>query len=217
MVNLKKFDLAGKEIGKIEIDDAILEHTAHSQMVKDYIIAIRANARQWTASTKTRAQVNHSTKKPHPQKGQGRARQGSLAAPQYKGGGRAWGPKPKFDQHIRINKKERRAAIRALLADKLKANLAHVLHLPSLDGPKTKTMAGFMKNAGFGRKRVLFLGKASSDKDGYFLKSIRNLSRAKYLLAPNINGYELALCHEIVILDGAMDNLLAILEQRGQS
>lgn len=217
MVNLKKYDLAGKEIGKVAIDDALLEHTAHSQMIKDYIIAIRANARQWSACTKTRAQVNHTGKKPHPQKGQGRARQGSLASPQYKGGGRAWGPKPKFDQHVRINKKERRAAIRAMLAEKLKGNQAHVLHLASMDGPKTKKVAGFMKTSGLGRKRVLFLGKASSDKDGHFLKSIRNLPRAKYLLAPNINGYELALCQELVILDGAMDNLLAILEQRGQS
>lgn len=216
MVHLKKYDLAGKEIGKVAIDDALLEQTAHSQMVKDYIVAIRENMRQWSACTKTRSQVNHTTKKPHPQKGQGRARQGSLASPQYKGGGRAWGPKPKFDQHVRINKKERRAAIRALLAEKLKEN-AHVLHLPSLEGPKTKKVASFMKTAGLTRKRVLFLGKSATDKDAHFAKSVRNLPRAKYLLAPNINGYELALCQEIVILEPALENLLAMLKQRGQS
>ena len=91
-------------------------------MIKDYIVALRANARQWSANTKTRSEVKHTTKKPHPQKGQGRARQGSLVSPQYRGGGRVFGPKPKFDQHVRINQKERKAAIRFFLAEKLKEN-----------------------------------------------------------------------------------------------
>src|ERR1700733_2105998 len=108
-------------------------------MIKDYIIALRANARQWSANTKTRAEVSHTTKKPHPQKGGGRARQGSLVAPQYKGGGRVHAHPPKFDQHVRINKKERRAAIRFLLAEKLRADRLHVLEDFQLDAPKTKS------------------------------------------------------------------------------
>ena len=97
MANLKKYDINGKEIGKVEIDDSLLSATANVQLVKDYIIAIRENARQWSANTKGRSDVNCTGKKPHPQKGTGRARQGSLAAPQYKGGGVVFGPKPKFD------------------------------------------------------------------------------------------------------------------------
>src|SRR4029079_6416271 len=96
-------------------------------MVKDYIIALRANARQWSANTKGRSEVSHSTKKPHPQKGGGRARQGSLVAPQYKGGGRVFAPKPKFEQHVRINRKERQAAIRFLISEKWKANKLHIV------------------------------------------------------------------------------------------
>ena len=78
-------------------------------------------------NTKVRKEINRTGKKPHPQKGQGRSRQGDLAAPQYKGGGIVFGPSPKFDIHVRINKKERRAAIRALIAEKIKANQVHIL------------------------------------------------------------------------------------------
>ena len=128
MATLKKYDLAGQEIGSIQIDDALLKGKAHPQSVKDYLVAIRNNARQWSACTKTRAEINRTGKKPHPQKGGGRSRQGDLAAPQYKGGGIVFGPRPKFDVHVRINKKERRAAIAALIAQKIKANPVHFLH-----------------------------------------------------------------------------------------
>src|SRR5208282_3594426 len=109
-------------------------------MIKDYTVAIRNNARQWSASTKGRKEINRTGKKPHPQKGQGRSRQGCLAAPQYKGGGIVFGPKPKFDQHVRINKKERRAAIRFFLAEKIKANQVHVLKNETMKKPQTKAM-----------------------------------------------------------------------------
>ena len=74
-------------------------------MIKDYIIALSANQRQWNASTQTRSEVNHSTKKPFAQKGTGNARQGFLGSPQFRGGGRVHAPRPKYDQHVRINRK----------------------------------------------------------------------------------------------------------------
>ena len=111
MATLKKYDLQGKEVGKVDLDDALLKAGTHPQSIKDYIVAIRKNARQWSASTKVRKEVSHTGRKPHPQEGQGRSRQGDLAAPQYKGGGIVFGPKPKFNMHVRINRKERRAAI----------------------------------------------------------------------------------------------------------
>ena len=120
MVKLKKYDIKGKHLGDVEVNEALVNAEANGQSIKDYIVALRANARQWSANTKGRSEVNHTTKKPHPQKGGGRARQGSLAAPQYKGGGRVFGPKPKFDQHVKINRKERQAAIRFLLSEKIK-------------------------------------------------------------------------------------------------
>src|SRR5262245_15753720 len=129
-------------------------------MIKDYIIALRANARQWSASTKGRSEVNHSTKKPHPQKGGGRSRQGSLAAPQYKGGGRVFAPRPKFDQHVKINKKERQAAIRCLIGEKIRDNKLHIIDSTELKTPKTKTIASFLKKLQ-ADKRVLFLGESN--------------------------------------------------------
>src|SRR3990172_8715351 len=114
--------MSGKEVGVVQVDDAVLQMTAHPQSVKDYLVAIRKNARQWSASTKTRAEIQRTGRKPHPQKGQGRSRQGDLAAPQYKGGGIVFGPKPKFDMHVRINKKERRAAVRSMIVQKILDN-----------------------------------------------------------------------------------------------
>src|SRR5271168_1072268 len=129
-------------------------------MVKDYIVALRANARQWSANTKGRSEVKHTTKKPHPQKGGGRARQGSLVAPQFRGGGIVFGPKPKFDQHVKINKKEKKAVIHAILSDKILNSSIIVLESTQLDAPRTKTLDNFLKNAGL-LKRVLFLAEGN--------------------------------------------------------
>ena len=119
----KQYDLSGNECGEVEVEYS--EDTAvNSQLIKDYIIALRTNARQWSANTKTRSEANCSGAKPHRQKGTGKARQGSLCSPQYKGGYRVHAPKPKFNQHVRINRKERRAAIRSLLIESLNGSIA---------------------------------------------------------------------------------------------
>src|SRR3990172_11505661 len=105
-------------------------------MIKDYLVALRANERQWSANTQVRSEVNHSGQKPHPQKGTGKARQGYLGSPQYRGGGRVFGPRPKPGlERIRINKKEKRAAIRHLLAEKALGQRIFVLSAPHLKAP----------------------------------------------------------------------------------
>ncbi len=207
MATLKKYDFKGKQAGEVSIEDKLLEVAANEQMIKDYIVAIRENARQWSASTKTRSEVCHSGQKPHRQKGLGRARQGCLAAPQYKGGGVALGPRPKFDQHVRINKAERRLAIRFLLAEKIKANNVHVL-CGSLEAPKTKAVREFMTAVNLDEKSVLFLlGKSS----GNVLKSIRNLPKVKSTPAEQVNGYNLLCCGDIVIMESAVEEILSML------
>lgn len=217
MATLKKYDLTGKELGTVQVEDALLQVTAHPQSIKDYIVAIRNNARQWSACTKRRNEINRTGRKPHPQKGQGRSRQGDLAAPQYKGGGIVFGPKPKFDVHVRINKKERRAAIRFLLVEKIKANQVHILQKADLAEPKTKRLAGFFDQIQNSHKRVLVLGesKASNEEMGNphenLVKSLRNLPKKEYALLPQINGYELARCQDLVVLDTALDEFLSIL------
>lgn len=218
MATLKKYDIQGKEIGTVQVDDALLEGSAHPQSIKDYIVALRNNARQWSASTKVRKEINRTGRKPHPQKGQGRSRQGDLAAPQYKGGGIVFGPKPKFDIHVRINKKERRAAIRTLIAEKIKGGFVYVLQKGDLKHPKTKTLADFFNHIQRTDKRVLVLGESNKEEKEEMgnphtnlVKSLRNIPKKEYGLVPQVNGYELARCHTLVVLDSALDEFLTIL------
>ena len=210
--SVKKFSLNGKETGSVEIADSLVNAEANGQMIKDYIVALRANARQWSASTKTRAEVVHTTKKPFAQKGTGQGRQGTLVAPHHRGGGRAHGPRPKFDQHIRLNKKERRAVIRALLGEKIRSNSLTVLDDTHLEKPKTKAIAGFLHSAGL-EGRTLFLGEGNyhkdkesgvctsvtCDKHDNFIKSVNNLPKVEFLLAKNVSGYDLMIAKEIIV------------------
>jgi len=224
VATLKKYNIKGQETGQVTVDERLANAAANGQMIKDYIVALRANARQWSANTKTRSEVNHSTKKPHPQKGGGRARQGMLSAPQYKGGGRVFGPRPKFDQHVRINKKERKAAIRCLLAEKIAENRLHVITETHFKEPKTKVMADFLSAAGLSGNRVMFLGEAHyaevktegetkrvtirQDKHDNFIKSVRNIPRVSFSLATNISGYDVLVAKDIVVTESALNELV---------
>jgi len=222
VASLKKFNLEGKEVGHVDIDQTLAQAEANGQSIKDYIVALRANARQWSASTKTRSEVSHSTKKPHPQKGGGRARQGSLVSPQYKGGGRVFAPRPKFDQHVKVNRKERLAAIRALIGDKIRNQRVHILDSIEMKEPKTKKIAHFLEKAKMG-KRVLFIGAGSygeiefadfkhtfsipAEKHHTFLLSLRNIPKTEFALAKNLNGYDLALAQDLVITEEGLKEL----------
>lgn len=227
MANIKKFDLSGKEVGQVTVKDEVLERGANSQMIKDYIVALRANARQWSAHTKSRSEVAHSGQKPHPQKGTGRARQGYLGAPQYKGGGRVGGPRAKFDQHVSINRKEKRAAIRYLLAEKIQSDNMIILENEALKAPKTKKVADFLKGRELFGKKVLVIAdlevkkapakKKKSDqksdkKDDNFLKSLRNIPRAEYIVLDNVSGYDIIAHRNIILMEPAVDKLMKILE-----
>lgn len=222
MTKLKKFNFEGQAIGQIDVDSKLVDAKANGQMIKDYIVALRANARQWSANTKTRSEVKHTTKKPHPQKGGGRARQGSLVSPQYRGGGRVFGPKPKFDQHVKINKKERQAAIRCLLAEKIQDGKLHILETTQLDAPKTKTVSNFLKSCDM-TGRVLFLGEGNyasiafeesevrfsvpTDAHSNFVKSMRNLPKVGFSLACNISGYDVVAANHIVMTEAAFKEI----------
>lgn len=212
MATLKKYDLSGKEIGTVKVDDAHLEVKVSSQSIKDYLVAIRKNARQWSAHTKTRAEIARTGRKPHPQKGMGRSRQGDLAAPHYKGGGIVFGPRTK-DIHTRINQKEKRAAIRALLAEKIKADQVHVLKKEQMKEPKTKKLAAFFNQLNLAGQRILVLGEAKTESKSRenLIKSLRNIPKKEYGLVPHMNGYDLAKCRNLIVLESALDEFLAVL------
>ena len=224
MAALKKYNLEGKETGKVQVDKALAEAKANSQMIKDYIVVLRNNARQWSANTKDRSEVAHTTQKPHRQKGTGNARQGSLVSPQYRGGGIVFGPKPKFDQAVTLNKREKRAAIRALIGQKIRENQVHIIEDSKLDEPKTKTVAQFLKTCALANKRILFLGEGSytavetnenlkkvsvhSDKHENFIKSLNNIPRVEFSLALNVSGYDVICAHDIVMTEAALKEII---------
>lgn len=220
MPKLKKYNLEGKEAGELSVDDSWLIEEINSQSIKNYIVALRANLRQWSANTKGRSEVQHSNQKPHKQKGLGRARQGSLAAPQYKGGGIVFGPKPKFDQNIRINKKERRRALRFLFSEKMRSGSCHLLADFELEEPKTKVFAQFINALGL-EKRVLFLGEEGAlaledgsrisvhtDAHNVLSRSLANLPKARFTLLRTVSAYDLLRVKDLVLTEPALQDLL---------
>jgi len=210
MAKLKKYDINGKETGDLELSQDLLDGEFSSQMVKDYLDALRKNQRQWSANTKGRSEISYSKKKPHPQKGTGNARQGFLGSPQYRGGGIVFGPKPKFDQHVRINQKERRAAIRSLLIERINDDKVCVLESVDLKQPKTKAFAKWLASTGKEASRCLFLG-SGHESEAVFSKSMRNLPKVSFKRLQGVNGYDLALCKHIIIMEPAFNELEALL------
>lgn len=214
MVLLSKFDFSGEKTGEVEVPDSFfVQEEGGLQLVKDYFTAIRANKRQWSANTKNRSEVSHSTKKPFKQKGTGNARQGCLAAPQFRGGGIVFGPRPKFDQHTRINRKERRAAIRLLLSQKIQSEKLIVaedsVFTSSLQAPKTREALQFLKRCGVECRGVLFIDHLAHVELNQNLRlSLRNLSALRgFVYGINLNGYDLAAAHNVVISEKALQDL----------
>lgn len=216
MTKLKKYVLSGESKGELTVKKALLEGDAPHQMIKDYLVALRANARQWSASTKGRSEVSHSNKKPHKQKGTGNARQGTLAAPQCRGGGVVFGPKPKFNQHVRVNKQERQSAVRQLLAEKVEAKKVYILEdFSELKKPHTKTVWNFLCAHKIEGRPALFVGEGTyqngvsvpSDKHDVMRKSVQNIPRSAFVLASNVNGYDVVCAHNIVMTKAAFEEL----------
>ena len=209
MATLKKYDIDGKEIGEESIDDKNLKLVKNSQLIKDYLVALRNNARQWSANTKGRKEINRTGAKPHRQKGLGRARQGSFGAPQYKGGGIVFGPKPKFDQHVKVNKKERKAAIRSLIAERIAVGNACILKLSDDKVEKTKQVSKFLDAIKLIDKRVLVLGKSGTFNN--LKRCMKNIPKKALIDVLAVNGYNLALSTNLIIIDSAFDDINSIL------
>lgn len=218
MTTLKKYNLEGKAIGEVQVPPVFTNVESSPQSVKDYIVAIRANLRQWSANTQRRSEVNHSTKKPHPQKGTGRARQGSLASTQFRGGGRPFGPKPKFDQHIKINRKERRMAIRSLIADKISGNRVHIIENSKMDEPKTGYVSKFLNKVGL-QRGLLVIDDVTERERGHgnenFKLSIRNIPFTTYRSATTINGFDLVKAHDLLLTAKAFQQIVEWLSPEG--
>lgn len=218
--NIDIYTLDAERVGDIALPKGFFSQQAHPQMIKNYAVAVQRNLRQWSASTKGRSEVNHSKQKPHAQKGTGRARQGFLGAPQYKGGGVVFGPKPKFDQHIRINRKERRAAIEYLLGAKQRENHLIALRIDQFLEPKTSRISHFLQHLKWTHRTLFVLpskerpAAPSSDQSlsqcdwSALSKSARNIQKANTAHLVNLNVVDLLTARYVVIVEPALRELI---------
>ena len=215
MAKLKHYDIDGKTLDEIDLSDATLVKEINHQQVKDYLVAVRRNKRQWSASTKGRSDINHSNAKPHAQKGTGKARQGTIKAPQYRGGATVFGPKPKFDQFVKINQKEKRKAIAYLLSDKVMNQDIVFLKMPTMKKPTTKVFANFLQKVGLTKETILFVDKESesmTEEKMFFYLSMRNVKKMRFRPVEALSGEDVIRVRKMIVLDSAIEEIKRAME-----
>ena len=194
MPKIDVYNMQGKKVSDIELNENIFGIKPNEKVVHTALVNYMANQRQGTANTKTRAEVSGGGRKPWKQKGTGRARQGSIRAPQWFKGGIALGPKPR-DYRYTINKKERRLAIKSVLSSKvLEKNLVVVDKL-ELDEIKTKNMVNVLENLKVEGKTLIIL----PEKNLNVQKSAKNIEGVKTGLVNTINVYDLLKYNNLVV------------------
>ena len=194
MPKIDVYNVEGKKVSDIELSDAVFAIAPNEAVVHSVLVNYLANQRQGTQSTKTRAEVRGGGRKPWRQKGTGRARQGSIRAPQWIKGGIALGPKPRSYKY-RINKKEKRLAIRSLLSSKVLEENLIVVDKFDFKEIKTKQMADAMKNLNVTEKALVVL----ADKNEIVQKSARNLEGVRTSSVATINVYDLLKYKKLVL------------------
>jgi large subunit ribosomal protein L4 len=189
------YNMAGEAVEKLELSEQVFGVTPNVAVLHQVVTAQLVNRRQGNASTKTRSEVAGGGRKPYKQKGTGRARQGSIRAPQYRHGGTVFGPKPRKYHHD-VPKKMRRLAIKSALSDKVANEQLIVLKDLTLEAPRTKEMLALLDNLPLSGKRVLMM---LPKRDENIVLSTRNIPSAKVQHVSSINVVEL-LKHDCVIM-----------------
>ena len=186
MPKVDVLDIKGKKVSDIELADSVFGIEPNEAIVHSVLVNYLANQRQGTQSTKTRAEVSGGGKKPWRQKGTGRARQGSIRAPQWIKGGIALGPKPRSYKYT-VNKKEKRLAIKSVLSSKVLEKELTVVDKLELKEIKTKTMVKALADMKVEGKTLIVL----PEKNKNVLMSSRNIEGVKTIVANNINIFDL--------------------------
>ena len=188
----------GKVVKQIELADAVFGITPNQQAIYDAILVYQAGLRQGTHSTKTRAFVSGTGKKPFRQKGTGRARQGSTRATQWRHGAIAFGPHPR-KYGMKLNRKVRQLALRSALSEKVVENNIAVLENLNFDEIKTKKAVALLAALGFERK-TLFVADSSEDFDNAYI-SMRNIPNAALVTVSSLNVYDIVNADKIVFTE----------------
>ena len=194
MPKIDVYNVKGKKVSDIELSEEVFGIEPNEAVVHSVLVNYLANQRQGTQSTKTRAEVRGGGRKPWRQKGTGRARQGSIRAPQWIKGGIALGPKPRSYKY-RVNKKEKRLAIRSLLSSKVLEENLVVVDKFDFKEIKTKQMADAMKNLNVTEKALVVL----ADKNEVVQKSARNLDGVRTSSVATINVFDLLKYKKLVV------------------
>lgn len=194
MPKVSVYNIEGKKVSDIDLKEEIFGIEPNEAVIHSVLVNYQANQRQGTQSTKTRSEVSGGGRKPWRQKGTGRARQGSIRAPQWIKGGIALGPKPRSYKYT-VNKKERRLAVKSMLSMKVLEQSLVVVDKLAFDEIKTKNMVSVLNNLKVTGKTLLML----PEKDEKVQKSARNIEGLKTTLVNTINVYDLLKYNNLVI------------------
>ena len=196
MAKVSVYNMEGNQVGDIELNDAVFGVEVNEHLVHMAVVSQLANNRQGTQSAKTRSEVSGGGRKPWRQKGTGHARQGSTRSPQWTGGGVVFAPKPR-DYSFRLNKKERRIALKSALTSRVQDNKFIVVDALKMDEVKTKTFANILSNLKVNKALVIL-----NENDSNVVLSARNIPTVKTALTNTINVYDI-MKYDTVVIDKA--------------
>ncbi|PMB40632.1 50S ribosomal protein L4 [Fischerella thermalis CCMEE 5205] len=194
----------GEQVGQKSFDLRVAKEQTAAHIVHRALIRQMANARQGTASTKTRSEVRGGGRKPWRQKGTGRARAGSIRSPLWRGGGVIFGPKPR-DYEIKMNRKERKLALRTAFASRIDDLIVVEEFSEQLQRPKTKELVSAIARWGADPESKTLL--VLSEKNENVLLSARNVENLKLIAADNLNVYDLLHADKIVVTASALEKI----------
>ena len=201
MANVSVYNMEGKEVGTIELNDAVFGVEVNEHLVHMAVVAQLANKRQGTQKAKTRSEVSGGGRKPWRQKGTGHARQGSTRSPQWTGGGMVFAPTPR-DYTITLNKKEKRAALKSALTSRVNENKFVVVDELKFDEVKTKNFKAVMNNLKVSKALVVL-----ADNDQNTVLSARNIPEVKTSLVNTINVFDILKYNPVVATKAAVASI----------
>ena len=198
MANVSVYNMEGKEVGTIELNDAVFGVEVNEHLVHMAVVQQLANNRQGTQKAKTRSEVSGGGRKPWRQKGTGHARQGSTRSPQWTGGGVVFAPVPR-DYSFKMNKKEKRAALKSALTSKVQAAKLIVVDELKFDEIKTKNFANVMSNLKVNKGLVVI-----AENDANVVLSARNMADVNTTLVNTMNVYDVMKANTVVLTKDAV-------------
>ena len=201
MATVSVYNMEGNEVGTIELSDAVFGVDVNEHLVHMAVVAQLANKRQGTQKAKTRSEVSGGGRKPWRQKGTGHARQGSIRAPQWTGGGVVFAPVPR-DYSFKLNKKEKRAALKSALTDKVANAKLIVVDELKFEEIKTKNFAQVMKNLDVNNGLVVV-----NENDVNVMMSAKNIADVKMALPNTINVYDIMKAGKVVLTKDAVKTI----------